>query len=55
MSMMIDGPKIELKNYALLAAIGDTQMGLWFFKVAAPEKTVEFWQKDFNTFINTFD
>lgn len=54
MSMMIDGPKIELKNYALLAAIADTQMGLGFFKVTAPEKTVEFWQKDFDTFINTF-
>ena len=54
MPMMIDGPKIELKNYALLAAIADTQMGLGFFKVTAPEKTVEFWQKDFDTFINTF-
>ena len=54
MPMMIDGPKIELKNYALLAAIEDIQMGLGFFKVTAPEKTVEFWQKDFDTFINTF-
>ena len=52
--MMIDGPKIELKNYALLAAIADTHTGLWFFKVTGPEKTVEFWQKDFDTFINTF-
>ena len=33
MPMMMDGPKVELKNYALLAAIAETKDGLWFFKI----------------------
>ena len=54
MPMMMDGPKIELKDYALLAVIAETNTGLWFFKVTGPQKTVKFWEKDFDTFINTF-
>ena len=54
MPMMMDGPKIELKDYALLAVIAETNTGLWFFKVTGPHKTVKFWEKDFDTFINTF-
>ena len=54
MPMMMDGPKIELKDYALLAVIAETNTGLWFFKVTGPQKTVKFWEKDFDTFINMF-
>ena len=54
MPMMMDGPKIELKDYALLAVIAETNTGLWFFKVTGPQKTVKFWEKDFDTFIDTF-
>lgn len=54
MPMMMDGPKVELKNYALLAAIAETKDGLWFFKITGPEKTVMMWQNDFDNFIGTF-
>ena len=54
MPMMMDGPKLELKNYALLAAIAETKDGLWFFKITGPEKTVMMWQNDFDNFIGTF-
>ena len=54
MPMMMDGPKIELKDYALLAVIAETNTGLWFFKATGPQKTVKFWEKDFDAFINTF-
>ena len=54
MPMMMNGPKIELKDYVLLAAIAETKAGLWFFKVTGPQKTVNFWEKDFDNFINTF-
>ena len=54
MPMMMDGPKVELKNYALLAAIAETKDGLWFFNITGPEKTVMMWQNDFDNFIGTF-
>ena len=54
MPMMMDGPKVELKNYALLAATAETKDGLWFFKITGPEKTVMMWQNDFDNFIGTF-
>ena len=54
MPMMMDGPKVALKNYALLAAIAETKDGLWFFKITGPEKTVMMWQNDFDNFIGTF-
>lgn len=53
-SMMMGGPKVELPNYALLAAIVETNNGPWFFKATGPEKTLLHWKRSFYEFVDSF-
>ncbi len=48
--MMMSGPFDELKDYALLAAIVETDNGPWFFKATGPEKTIVRWRSSFDAF-----
>ncbi len=52
--MMMRGPKVKKKNYAMLAAIAETEEGPWFFKAIGPQKTIEQHRSDFDTFVNSF-
>ncbi|NIA29631.1 MAG: hypothetical protein GWP06_06925 [Actinobacteria bacterium] len=53
-SMTMGGPKVELPNYALLAAIVETNKGPWFFKAIGPEKTLLRWKQSFYEFVDSF-
>ena len=52
--MMMAGPVDEFGGYALLAAIAETEQGLWFFKATGPEDTINHWQKSFDEFVQSF-
>lgn len=52
--MMMNGPKEELPNYAMLAAIAETSKDPWFFKLVGPQKTIDHWRSEFDKFINSF-
>jgi hypothetical protein len=52
--MMMNGPKEELPNYAMLAAIVETSKDPWFFKLVGPQKTVDHWRPEFDKFVNSF-
>jgi hypothetical protein len=52
--MMMNGPKEELPNYAMLAAIAETSKDPWFFKMVGPQKTVDHWRSEFDKFVNSF-
>jgi hypothetical protein len=52
--MMMGGPKEELPNYAMLAAIVETSKDPWFFKFVGPQKTVDHWRPEFDKFVNSF-
>lgn len=48
---MMGGPKVEEKDYALLAAIVQTPRGPWFFKGVGPKKTMDAQLKTFDAFL----
>lgn len=52
--MSMGGPTEELPDYALLAAIVDTDSGPWFFKATGPKKTIDYWRPEFEKFARTF-
>ena len=52
--MMMGGPKEELTDYAMLAAIVETSKDPWFFKLVGPQKTVDHWRPEFDKFVNSF-
>ena len=52
--MMMSGPKEELSNYAMLAAIVETSKDPWFFKMVGPQKTIDHWRPEFDKFVQTF-
>ena len=52
--MMMDGPKEEMKDYAMLAAIVETSKDPWFFKMVGPQTTVDHWKPQFDKFVNSF-
>jgi hypothetical protein len=52
--MMMSGPKEELPNYAMLAAIVETSKDPWFFKLVGPQITVDHWRPEFNKFVTSF-
>jgi len=51
--MMMGGPKEEISEYAMLAAIVETGKDPWFFKMTGPQKTIDHWQPDFDKFVNS--
>ncbi|MBD3223199.1 MAG: hypothetical protein GF313_00605 [Caldithrix sp.] len=53
-SMMMGGPKEEKKNYAMLAAIVETEKAPWFLKATGPQKTIDHWRPEFQEFVKTF-
>ncbi len=54
-SMMTNGGQnVELKNYALMGAIVQTNNGPWFFKATGPEKTLSHWKQSFYKFVDSF-
>lgn len=52
--MMMSGPKDELPNYAMWAAIVETTTGPWFFKATGPVETMAKWQESFDSFVKSF-
>ncbi len=49
------GGKVEKKvNYALLAAVVETEVGHWFFKAVGPQATIDYWRPTFEQFVTTF-
>ena len=52
--MMMGGPKEEMKDYAMLAAIVETSKDPWFFKMIGPQTTVDHWKPEFDKFVNSF-
>ena len=40
-------------DYRMLAAIVDTEMGPWFFKLTGPRRTVALWEGSFEQFVNS--
>lgn len=50
---MMGGDVEELKNYALLAVIVETEKDPWFFKTTGPEETINYWKDSFNEFLLT--
>lgn len=52
--MMMGGPKEELPEYAMLAAIVETSKDPWFFKMVGPQKTVDHWRPEFDKFVSSF-
>lgn len=51
--MMMTGPKDELPNYAMWAAIVETTTGPWFFKATGPAETMAKWQESFDAFVQS--
>lgn len=51
---MVTGPKENLPDYAMLAAIAETASGPWFFKMIGPKETVAQWRPEFDAFVKTF-
>lgn len=47
------GPVSELPDYAMLAAIIETDRDPWFFKAVGPQKTIDYWRSSFESFITT--
>ena len=47
------GPKTELENYAMIAAIVETSIDPWFFKTIGPQATIDRWRPDFENFAST--
>jgi hypothetical protein len=47
------GPKTELNNYAMVAAIVETSTDPWFFKTVGPETTINHWRPEFEKFVGT--
>ena len=52
--MMMNGPKEEKAEYAMLAAIVETSTDPWFFKLVGPQQTVDHWRPEFDKFIQSF-
>ena len=52
--MMMGGPKEEMQEYAMLAAIVETSKDPWFFKMTGPQKTIDSCQSEFDKFVNSF-
>lgn len=52
--MMMGGPKVEMPEYAMLAAIVETSKDPWFFKIVGPQKTVDKWKSEFDKFVSSF-
>jgi len=52
--MMMGGPKEEIPEYAMLAAIVETSEDPWFFKMTGPQTTVDNWKPEFDKFVNSF-
>jgi len=52
--MMMGGPKEEMPEYAMLAAIVETSEDPWFFKMTGPQKTVDHWRPEFDKLVNSF-
>jgi len=52
--MMMGGPKEEMQEYAMLAAIVETSKDPWFFKMTGPQKTIDSCQPEFDKFVNSF-
>jgi hypothetical protein len=50
---MMGGDVEELKDYALLAVIVETESDPWFFKTTGPEETINYWQDSFNDFLQS--
>jgi hypothetical protein len=50
---MMGGETTELKNYAMIAAIVETDTDPWFFKTIGPEKTINHWRSEFEKFTET--
>jgi hypothetical protein len=50
---MMGGDVEELKNYALMAVIVETETDPWFFKATGPEETVNYWKDSFNDFLQS--
>jgi len=53
--MMMGGPKEEMTEYAMLAAIVETSKDPWFFKMTGPQRTIDHWQPEFDKFVNSFN
>ena len=51
--MMMGGPKVEKRNYAMMGAIAETKDGAWFFKTVGPKKSVDRWKAEFRAFLET--
>jgi hypothetical protein len=47
------GPKTELNNYAMVAAIVETSTDPWFFKTIGPQVTIDYWRSEFENFAGT--
>ncbi|GAB4331365.1 MAG: hypothetical protein Kow0037_07890 [Calditrichia bacterium] len=52
--MMMGGDVVERPDYAMWAAIAETQDGPWFFKAVGPEKTIKAHMGELNGFVKTF-
>jgi len=50
---MMGGPTTELKNYAMVAAIVETNTDPWFFKTIGPQATIDHWRGEIEKFART--
>ncbi len=51
-SPMMTGPKEEMPDYAVIAAMAEP--GPWFYKLVGPRQTVDHWRDSFRKYVETF-
>lgn len=49
----MSGQSEPMANFRMLAAVAETSAGPYFFKLTGPEKTVDRWEKEFSSFLET--
>ncbi len=52
--MMMGGPKEAMEDYAMLAAVVETEKAPWFVKATGPKQTIDHWRPSFNKFVQSF-